>query len=131
MLSLHSLYIPWIAFITDTITWTAADDEKKVEEAQIFIDKMCPGAGFNDVNTNINLLKAFAVGRSNFIPVISIFMEMFELSLINEELNPPENEKKKFSDVSEWSENRCKWPKSYKNDLKDATPKSIIENGCK
>ena len=89
---------------------------------------MCPGAGFNDINTNINLLKAFAVGRANYIPVITILMEMFELSLINESyLNPCEDEDKAFSDVVEWSAKRCKWPKSYKENGNAAI--KIIENG--
>ena len=101
------------------INWQSADDMKKIEEAQIFIDSMCPGAGFNDVRCNHLFLKLIAVGRANFFPLVTILRDMYDLSLINEYLHSDSNSGygyyngREFSDRVEWSRNRCKWPKSW------------------
>ena len=84
---------------------------------------MCPGAGFNDTGTNLNLLKCFAVSKANLVPAMTIYVEMFELSLIDACLNPKGvGGKPAFTEPMAWI-NQCQFPKNYGKNTK------LIEEG--
>ena len=105
-------------FYTEHISWDCVNDETAIEDAQKYINKMCPGAGFNDAGTTLNLLKCYAVSRANDVPVMTISMEMFELSLISAFLNPSgPSGRAAFTDAKAWIR-QCTFPKNYGSNLK-------------
>eukprot|EP01084_Bolivina_argentea_P104518 187136_1 len=100
-------------FLPKEVDWSACNDKKLVDEAAKFMNIQCPNAGFQDSGKNANLLKTIAVGRSNQIPLISMFIDMFELSHIDQVIN----NKEEFRTETEWVE-KCYFFKNYKQNIK-------------
>ncbi len=73
----------------------------------------CPNAGFQDSGKNANLLKTIAVGSSNQIGLISMFIDMFELSHIDQIMN----NKTEFRTETEWVEKCNPFFKNYKQNI--------------